>query len=80
MESWLREVDVSSHYSMTRATRQRNSNIAHESHNGYKIMTAQYWQEASCQIGMSASLTWLIFRGYGCSGADELSETSRFRQ
>jgi hypothetical protein len=77
MESWLREVDVSSHYNTTRVTQQRNSAIALESHNGYKIMTAQYWQEALCQIGMSSLMTWLIFRGYGCSGGDELSETSR---
>ena len=63
MESWLREVGVSSQYNMTRAMRQRNSNIAHESHNGYRIMTAQYWQEASCQIGKPSSLTWVDFQG-----------------
>jgi hypothetical protein len=76
MESWLREVDVSFHYNMTRVIQQRDSSIVPKSRNGYKSMMAQYWQEASCQTGMSTLMTWLIFRGYGCSGGDELSETS----
>lgn len=52
--------------------------MPHKRRGGWKVMTARFLQEVLCQIGAPPVYipTKLTFRGYGCSGGDDLSEMS----
>jgi Zinc dependent phospholipase C len=51
-------------------------NILPEYRNGYNNTTHPFSLEVSCQTGNTPSQLILTLRGYGCSGADDLSEIS----